>query len=265
MKQKYSGLIFAIITLLVVACTGNKQGHSSIDNRYRQEMVDEIEKMKPHLPMQIPNTPMAIDGVSIDGDMIEFVATLPESVFEDGVAFGSDVANSDKNVARMLNNFNKEQLEKMIKAGFGLRYIYKNIDTGDTLMTIEATCERLKQVKEGIASGEIVPYTTLEIFQMELDKYEFPSEVDEGVWLTDGYIKGNTVYYIATLESDITSDDLSYSDLKEMKQGILEGLKETLVSVHKKEMAQKGIRVIYVYKNNNGEEFARVEITADDL
>ena len=30
-------------------------------------------------------------------------------------------------------------------------------------------------------------------------------------------------------------------------------------------MAQKGIRVVYVYKNNNGDEFARVELTADDL
>ena len=78
-------------------------------------------------------------------------------------------------------------------------------------------------------------------------------------------VKGNTVYYIANLESDITSDDLSYTDIIEMKQDILEGLEETLVRVHKKEMAQKGIRLIYIYKNNNGDEFARVEITSDDF
>ena len=263
-RLKYSGLIFATVTLLAVACTDNKHGNS-IDNRSRQEMVDEIEKMKPLLPFQIPNMPMSIAGVSIDGDMIEFVATLPESLFEDGMAFDKEVVNSNKNVARMLNNINQEQLEKTIKAGFGIRYIYKGSNTGDTLMIIDASCERLKQVKEGMASGEIVPYTVLEIFQMEIDKYEFPSAIDEGVWLTDGYIKGNTVYYVATLESDITSDDLSYSDIIEMKQGVLEALKESLVGVHKKEMAEKGIRVIYVYKNNNGDEFARIEITADDL
>lgn len=257
--------IFVGLSLLFVSCTSNKQGNSQINNRLRQEIVDEIEKMKLGLPLQIPNTPMAIDGVSIDGDIIEFVATVPNSLFEDIMVFGTDAANSDKNIARMINNINPKQLDLFIKAGFGIRNIYKSTDTGETLMTIEASCQRLKKVKDGFESGEIEPYTALEIFQMELDKYEFPCEIEEGVWMTDGYIKGNTVYYIATLESDITSDDLSYTDILEMKQGILEGFKESMASVHKKEMAQKGIRIIYVYKNNNGDEFARVEITADDL
>ena len=33
----------------------------------------------------------------------------------------------------------------------------------------------------------------------------------------------------------------------------------------KKEMGKKDIRIVYTYKNNNGEEFVRVEITSDDL
>lgn len=265
MKKKGLFIIVNVIVyLLLLSCTGNKQGHSAIDNRQRQEIIDEIEKMQPHLPIQVPNTPLTLSGANVDDDMIVFVASLPTSLFED-MAFGAEVANSDKNVARMLNNVNQEQLDKFIKAGFGLKYIYKSSDTDETLLTIEADCDRLKRVKEGVASGEIVPYTALEIFQMEIDRYEFPCEIEEGVWMTDGYIKGNTVYYVATLESDITSEDLSYSDIIDMKQGILEGLKETLVGAHKKEMAQKGIRVIYVYKNNNGDEFARVELTADDL
>jgi hypothetical protein len=100
---------------------------------------------------------------------------------------------------------------------------------------------------------------------MAIEQQEFPSEIEEGMWLTDGYIKGNTVYYVAKFESDVTSDDLSHSELLAIKQDILQGLKELLIAGNKKEMAQKGIRIIYIYKNNNGDEFARIEITADDI
>ena len=241
-----------------------KQG-GSYDNKTRQEIIDEIDQMKLHLPTKIHNTAITMEDVSLDEDIIEYIVSLPQSIFDDSMAFGSDVANSDKNIARMLNSVGKEQVDKFIQAGLGLRYVYRSSDTGEVLMTIEADCDRLKNVMDGVANGDIVAYSALEIFQMEIDKYEFPIEIEDGVWLTDGYIKGNTVYYIANLESDITSDDLSYSDILELKQNILDGLKESLVNVHKKEMSQKGIRIIYVYKNNNGLEFARVEITADDL
>ena len=265
MKSSNYICLIACFLILIVSCTGNKNQGNSYDIKVRQEIVDEIEKMKPHFPIQIPNTPLTIDDVHVEGDLVIFEAAMPKSLWEDGMAFGSDVANSDKNVARMLTNVNQEQLEKFIKAGLGIRYGYKSLESGETFMTIAADCERLQRVKDGVASGEIVPYTALEIFQMEIDKYEFPCEIEDGIWMTDGYLSGTTVYYITNLDSDITSDDLSYSDIREMKQGILEGLKESLVSVHKKEMEQKGIRVICVYKNKDGDEFARIEISSDDL
>ncbi len=265
MKKSFLFCFIISIGLLITSCKNNKQENSSADSKLRQEVENEFEMMKKKLPIQIPNTPMTIEGVSFDGDLIEFVVTMPNYVFDENMAFGADVVNSDKNVARIINNDNQEQIDLIAKVGLGIRYIYMSSDTGDTLMFVEADSERLKRVREGINSGEIVPYTVLEIFQMEIDKYEFPIEIEEGVWLTDGYIKGNTVYYVIILESEITSHDLSDSEIREMKQEIVEGLKESLISVHKKEMTQKGVRVIYVYKNNNGDEFARVEIAADDL
>lgn len=268
MKSLKSLCFIAFSLLILVSCSGNKKQSDSYDTRTRKELVDEIEKMKSYLPTQIPNTPMTIEDVSIDGNIVELVYSMPKSfyeLYEENMSSFSDVANSEKNVARLFNLLNQEMVEKFIDAGVGLRCIYKCSDTGEILMTIEADCDRLKRVKEGVANGEIVPYSILEIFQMDIDKHEFPCEIEEGLWMTDGYIRGKTVYYIANLESDITSNDLSYSDIQEMKQGILEGLKETLVGLHKKEMAREGIRIIYIYKNNNGDEFARVEITADDL
>ena len=256
--------IIALVTLLCISCSGKKQ-QNSVDTNLRQTIVEEINSMRAHLPMPIPNTPIRIEDVSVKENIVIFVASLPKDLWEDSFSFGAEVANSDKNVARMLSNVNLNQVDKFIEAGLGLKYIYKDSENNEALMTIEADCSRLKRVKDGVLSGEIKAYTSLEIFQMEIDKYEFPCEIEEGVWLTDAYIRGNTVYYIANLESDITSDDMTPEDLKDFKDGILEGLNESMIRMHKNEMAQKGIRIIYVYKNNDGDEFARIDISSDDL
>lgn len=254
---------FITILFLFCGCSGNKQQNQNLSEC--RVIIREIENMKSQFPITIPNTPMKLVDVCLENDMVVFVASLPKDLWEESFSLGTDVINSDKNLARVINNVDQLFINKFIKAGLGLKYTYKNSDSEEVLMTIEADCARLKKVKEGIDTGEIVPYTTLEIFQMELDGYEFPSKIEEGLWLTDGYIRDNTVYYIATLESNITSDDLSLSDVREFKEGILEVLKETLVAAHKKEMEKKDIRIVYIYNNNNGEEFVRVEITSDDL
>lgn len=262
--MKGSIFISLIIMLMFCGCIENKQ-QNKINLSERKTIIREIENMKSQVPISIQNTPMKLVDVSVENDMVVFVASLPKDLWEESFSIGMDVINSDKNVARVLSYVGSQFINKFIKAGLGIKYIYKNSLNEEVLMTIESDCARLKRVKQGMDSGEIVPYTTLEIFQMEIDGYEFPSKVEEGLWITDGYIKGKTVYYIATFESNITSDDLSLSDVRVFKEGILEGLKESLVVAHKKEMAQEGIKIVYIYKNNNGDEFVRVEITADDL
>lgn len=256
----------SLITMLFLfcGCTGNKQ-QNKINLNERRTIIREIENMKSHFPITVQNTPMKLVDVSVENDMVVFVASLPKDLWEESFLFGMDVVNSDKNVARVINSVDSQFINKFIKAGMGIKYIYRSSQSEEVLMTIEADCTRLKKIKKGMDSGEIVPYTTLEIFQMEIDGYDFPSKIEEGLWMTDGYIKEKTVYYIATLESNITSDDLSPSDVREFKQGILEGLKESLIVAHKKEMEREGIKIIYIYKNNNGDEFVRVEITSDDL
>lgn len=265
MKRHTFIFIISIITVLCFGCSGNKQRNKS-DNSLRRTIIEEFENMKSQLPMHIQNSPIIMEDVSVDGDMVAFVIDYPKDFWEENFYLGSDIANSDKNVARMLNNISKEQIGKFIKAGLGFKFIYKSLETGESLLTIEADNERLSRVQHSMTIGEIVPYTVMEILQMEIDKYELPCEIEDGLWMTDAYIRGNTVCYIATFESDITSNDLSYSDISELKEDIIEGLKESLVDVaHKKEMSKNNIRIIYVYKNNDGDEFARIEITAADL
>ncbi|MDY3120669.1 hypothetical protein [Porphyromonas somerae] len=251
--------------LIFVACTDNsKSSGKTVNNRLREEMVDVIESMKDDFPYKISNSPLTVEGINLDGDIIEYIISVPDALSEDFVLSESG-ANSDKNIARFIKNVDERELNLIIKTGLGFRYVLKSSESGETLMKVESDSERLSRIKEGIDSGEIVPYTMLELLQKDIDKYEFPYTLDEDLWMIDGYIKGNTVYHIYKLEEDITSDDLSYSDIMEMKQGILEELQEILFKFRKKEMTQEGIRLVYIYKNKYDKEFARIEITADDF
>ena len=263
MKKNFLYGLIAMV-LLCVSCGGKKQ-QEGVDKEVRAEIVADIEDLQKTLPSLIPNTPIKMTEVSVDGDLAVVVLELPQEVLGAQFLDRDDAANSDKNIARMLSGVKRDFVEKLIQGGLGIKYIYKDIETGETLLTIEADAKRIKQIQDGIESGSITPYSTLEVFQLEIDSYDFPCEMGEGVWLTDAYIKGNTVYYIASVDVSWESGDLSSEELREMKQGIVDGLNASLFGIHKEGMEQGGITIVYVYKNSYGEEYARVEITADDI
>lgn len=253
-------IILVLIAILVFQTPDN--GPSDV---VRAKITTEIEDLKSQLPISIPNTPLKIEDIFIEGDYVVFVANATKEVLQDAFSFGTEYSNSDKHVARVLKDFDPDVSKQYIKAGMGLKYIYKASDTGEIMSTIEIDCQRMEQIMQKISSGEITPYTSLEIFQMEIDSYNFPHEVEEGVWLTEAYIKGNTVFYFSTIDTDVTAADITDAYVAGMKEGILEGIKESLFSTHKKEMQENRISIVYIYQNNEGEEFARVRITGDDI
>ena len=100
-------------------------------------------------------------------------------------------------------------------------------------------------------NGEISPYSLLELFEMEIRKYDIPCIMEDGIWLTDAYINGNCVYYEVTIEEELDPSAFNYSVLSEMKKELVASLRETpsLLS-YKNEMTRKHINIIYVYKKH---------------
>ena len=93
--------------------------------------------------------------------------------------------------------------------------IYTSKGSREKLIEIEMSSEKMKEVRDKLESGEIEAYTFLEIAQMEIAKMEIPSQVDEGVWITDALlIDGHNLYFIATIEAELDSSDLSSSQKK---------------------------------------------------
>ena len=69
-----------------------------------------------------------------------------------------------------------------------------------------------------------------------------------------------------TIEEELDPSAFNYSVLSEMKKELVASLRETpsLLS-YKNEMTRKHINIIYVYKDNNGTEIAKIKITPTDI
>lgn len=250
-----------VVVLFFTSCVGN----STQSKQEREEILQEIMSYQDRLPYNIPGTSISITDIEVEQDIIAYTCKVGTEDWN-AMSLASEVSNSDRNMARVISNVSNEAVDKFINHGLGLKYIYTSDITGETLLEVEMSAEKMKEIRDKVNSGEIQPYTMLELSQMEIAKMEIPSQIDEGVWMTDAYIKGNKIYYVATIENEIDASDLSSSDLREMKEGLIEDLKnEGLLMAHKKEIVKENIHIVYVYKDSRGKEFAKIDIGPYDL
>ncbi len=256
----YLGLLFWACLVSSCGSPGKKQNEIE-----RQKLISVIESEKPRFPLEVGDgSGIYVDDVQIEKDMIVYSFLYPDEMLE-VISLNKETSTSDRNLARTISYFGK-LVQSYIDAGFGLKFIYKSSETREVLMEIEMSPEKLEEISKKLQNGEIEPYTLIELTRMELARMDVPVQIDEGVWLTDAYVKGNNIYYIATIENEIDKENISYSDIEEIKEGCIESIREErLFAVHKEEIFRENIHFISVYKDNRGIEVARIDISPEDL
>lgn len=256
------GLIAGLLLVLFLYSCG---ANSAKSQKEREEILKEIMSYQDRLPFNIPGTTISITDIAVNDDVVSYTCVIGEDDWGD-MSLVSEVASTDRNMARVISNVSNEAVDKFIEHGLGLKYIYKSAETGNILLEIEMSAEKMKEIRDKISKGELQAYTMIELSKMELAKLEIPSQIEEGVWLTDAYIEGSKIYYIATVENEIDPSDISKADLREMKEGLIDDLKkEGLIMMRKKEIVKENIHFVYVYKDSRGQEFARIDISPYDF
>ena len=257
----FGHIIFVILISFFCSCNNTAQK----TGKEKEKILEELTSYQEKLPYTIPGTKLTITDISIENDIVVYTCSIYNEDWDTSF-MTSDMMASDRNMARVVSGVSSDAVKKFIEYGIGIKYIYISKETGEKLLEIEMSSDKLKEIYNKLESGEIEAYTFMELAQMELAKMEIPSQVDEGVWITDAYIDNHNVYYIATIEAEIDASDISSSDKEEMKKSLIEGLKEEwLITRHKKEMIKENLHFIYIYKDNRGKEFARFNISPYDL
>lgn len=244
-------LIFILISYGIQSCNSQKE---------RDKLLQEILSYNKKLPYSIPGTTLTITDISVDGDNVVYNCKIGKEDFEEMSSL-SEVSSSDRNMARVLSNISRFSVDKLIEHKLGIKYIYRSAETDKELLKIDMTAEKIKEIRDKVNSGEIQPYTMIELSKIEISKMDIPSQIDEGLWLTDAYVEGNAIYYIITFENKIESSEITPFELGEIRRNIINDLKNNgILVMRKKEIANENIHFIYIYKDNRGSEIARFDI-----
>lgn len=123
-----------------------------------------------------------------------------------------------------------------------------------------------------IVVGLVIMLLTLILFHNSVSiviagmQKDLPMKIDEGMMLTEVYESGNTVFYVVVVDTEISREDLqiSQNDIEEDKQAIIAEFKREM-GRDMKQFKRLVDGIVYLYKNNNGEELYRISISNSEL
>lgn len=262
MKKSLSVLAALVAVVLTqVSCQPSRE--KAVANA-RQEVLATIDMLKKELPFEIAGGDLLMASAAVEGDLLVVECELSQRIVE--AMLGDNVVNSDRNYARIISNVGDDVVDELIDAGFGVRMVYRNRETRETVGDIVLSPAKLLEIREKVAKGEIRGYSWIELAHMEFARMELPVQLEEGVWLTDAYIEGRHVYYVGVVEEEIDPDLVSRELLQEIKEGILLGLREEeWFALSKNDILKENVRFTYIYKDVNGTEWARIDIDAHEI
>ena len=247
-------LSLAMILVVLFACSDGKK-----------ELKREIDAFKKELPQAVEGSDIKIVDIALIDDIVAYTYSCPKEVW-DGMGLTSVVANSDRNLARLVSAIPEEQISLFTKSNVGLRFIYKIEETHADALEIDMSPDKLKEVVAKVKNGEIKPYSLIEITEMQLARTEFPIKVDEGMWMTEAYAKDNKIYYVITLEYEIDPSAITPELLEEMKEEIIKGIREDrTMAISKNGMLKENVHIVYLYKDTNGQDLLNIDISPREL
>ena len=267
MKQKVVNIV-AICAVAILAIGGLTlfTGCGLLGQSKRKAIEKELSQMRRKLPIKVAGDDIVLIDAKLKGDMVEFKYEVSGYV-RDAISQSGDAPSSDRNLARGISNLDNSIVSRLIESGVGLRIVFvsKN-NNSKILFEVKADNKKLKEISEKLKSGEIQPMTLLELTELEIKSMKFPIQVDDDVWLTNEYIDGKDICIELKLKSEVDPSAIDESVLAAMKKDCAEGIREDPLEVaHKKEVIKEGINFIYIYKDVNDVEFARVKLTAEDI
>jgi len=123
-----------------------------------------------------------------------------------------------------------------------------------------------------IVIGTVIALLLLIIFQNSVPneiakmQKDLPMKIGDGMTLTEVYESGKTVFYVVVIDTEMSREDLQISqyDIEEDKQTIIADFKREM-GRDMNQFKQLVNGIVYLYKNNKGEELYRISISKSEL
>lgn len=255
--------ILSLGALIVSSCKPHKES--------REQITQGLEVVRVQMPISVvPGTSMLWVDAYLDDDN-DFVVFIYQANAEDAATYFLPQENlsDERNIARFVSTMDNTVngfCDLLVEAGVGLKILFFDSQSGEQLRTLSISPEQLCETREKLASGELQPYSCLDILRIELAAMEFPQQIDEITWLTNAYLDGSNVVYEAMIDLRIDPSDLTEEDIQESKEEIAEGLAQLpMFQLKKESIVKENIHFVYIFRDNRGEKFMRHNIAPGDI
>lgn len=213
---------------------------------------NDVENVNESLPKDI-GMGIIWKSMSLDDEYLNMVYSYPEEFF---TMYTQDYFDNDKIASSLVKSIPEWLVKKINTFNITLVYHIQNEADVSQKYVVYISPSRLRELQELAESQSSV----LDMLRSQFELMEIPLEVEEGVLLTSAKIVGNDVIYTYTIDRDLDYDDEVLSVIKESVIQDFSANKNTI-----KGIKEEGVHFVYIYKYEDGEVNARMEILPEDF
>ena len=257
--KKLSILSLVILTLLFSL--------SSCTKLSRQNVMKIVEETKKGLPKAVSED-VTFTDINIKENMIEITCKLSEKQWNDMQELQGfkDVKKSDRYKATLLSCLQDKAISSFVNADYGVRFLFYTPSTEDKVMTVDILSTELAELYEKIKNGKVKEFSVLDYIQMDMEKTEFPIELNDEFSISEGYVKGKNVCYVLKVGGEMEglkpSPELD-SLFTELCTAVCQETEDAFED--KLEIMANEIHLVYILKNSKNVEISRVDFGPKDL
>lgn len=262
MKKIYFFLAAVAVAMSMVAC-GSKSASERTSTYAAQELQEMIEKMDRECPLELGEF-MRVNSFEYADDVVTIHYTVSADVFKMSDVRANKETFSRNLLAGMVNNQNdsfKELTNLMQEANAELRIVFATADGENIEFSYSAD-----EINNALANSDNSSEVLLQAMA-DNAKLQTPQTMDEGLVMTDVYIKDKCFTY------EYTCDENSYDMevLEQNKQVIKDGIVTTIKADNpifnqlREKIKECNYRLVYKYIGDTSEKTVVIYIRPDEL
>ncbi|NDV69004.1 hypothetical protein [Dysgonomonas sp. 25] len=260
MKRKYLYLTFPLVILLSFLFSLTQCSRAK-DARLKKELEKAAQKVNESCPIQVADGVVA-DSCSVVGDRsLRYYYTTNQYDFK--ILNGSDFERIQKPHLVQLFRNKASDMQLFKKNQITLLFLYRDME-GNQLGEVAVAPEDYDAPADTDTSNgyKMISDEDINLLLRSIasqSNKETPFELEDGWYLVNNSVEGKTLTYTYRLEKRIASE-LEETDFLDIKDDVLSEADQDLLN-----MLEAGVKMRFVYNNENGNYINSFEISSSDL
>lgn len=259
-------LLFLLLMPMLTCCVINDKKGEPQTSEALLQLSKQVEETQKSLPHDAPGLCGTLIDVVFEDNILTYTIAINQGVL-DGMKWQADPL--DKKAKAMRTSFVQhgmgiERANFFIANNVTCRMVFVAEDAKEAEFTLEYTPTDLILILDQIKKGTASSLGYLEKEALSIEQMSFPIKIQENFFMTNKYIRGNTIYSEFLWNDVVSNTPSSKEDVARQKKDIIQNEKEVYES-SEQQIIDEDVHFHLIYKNRNGKIVSEIQISPRDL